>query len=248
MRAAPLLAVLLSSVALAQSEPAVPPPAPVEAPAVAPAPGAPAAEPQPKRRKLRVVDAGDEEQKTSLEEKAASGDTAAATALADTRPVRGKRKILVGAELAWNGLGGLGLTAAYHLLPQATVELAAGFGVAGWKGGVRARYNLLTGEATPFVGVGFIHAFGLGSTLPIPSGSGNASDVIVRDVSYVQAVGGLDYTSSGGFTFLATLGYAFRLNDPVEVVGPALDNGQRQTVGLLYGSGLVVGIALGYSF
>src|SRR5687768_11147304 len=72
-------------------------------------------------------------------------------------PIRAQKKLMVGAELGWNGLAGLGLNASYHVLPWLSVDAGVGLSSFRVKTGIRARANLLTSELTPFVAAGFLY-------------------------------------------------------------------------------------------
>lgn len=163
--------------------------------------------------------------------------------------VRATRRFGILAELGWNSLSGMGLNGTFHVIPNVSVDLGAGLSGEGWKTGLRARYNFLTGEFTPFVGAGMTAGWGTGgSTIEIIT-TGEPLVFTLGLMPYAQVVGGLDYTNSGGFTFLLTLGYAALVRNGVQIVsGGPPDNLQQAALNLAYGSGVSLGLALGYSF
>jgi len=115
--------------------------------------------------------------------------------------------------------------------------------------GVRARYNILKGEWTPFIGGGATYSPGTDGKTVEAASQGEKADIVVYDSTCLQAVGGLNYTGPEGFVFMATMGYSFLLNNPNtrRVSGPetaeAYDNIKRW-----YRGGVIVSAAGGYAF
>jgi hypothetical protein len=178
-------------------------------------------------------------------------------ALPDTRPllpIRAQRRLTLTGELGWNGLAGFGPVLTYHVHPHFSAELGGGFSLLGWKGGLRARYNLLTSALTPFVGVAFNGAMGLGrfTTDPANDPQGDPERepaTIDAGPSYLlQGVLGLDYIHRGGFTLVGCLGYSHMLSGGYKVLDGALTEDEEQAFDIAFEGGLVVSIALGYSF
>ena len=163
-------------------------------------------------------------------------------------PVRAQRKLMVGAELGWNSLAGVGVNASYHLLPRLSVDAGVGYSLVGAKLGARARVNLLTSEWTPFVAAGFLYGVGMGNReLSFPVG-GQTVALRVTGSPFLQFVGGVDYTDPTGFTFLFTAGYAALLRENL-VYSSGQDNAlATQTLNPIFHSGIAVAAALGYSF
>ncbi|HEX2736430.1 MAG TPA: hypothetical protein VHM70_32730 [Polyangiaceae bacterium] len=171
-------------------------------------------------------------------------------------PVREKQRWSLLAELGWNSLVGFGPELAFHVDPHFTLEGAAGVGSAGWKAGGRARYNVLTGNLTPFIGAGFSHMGGGTNTQyrfdddpdhnadPIEKG-----DVRVKASDYAQAVVGLDWIDRNGVNMVGTLGYSWLLekNNAQYISGNPTAADER-IVKNLYDGGLVISLAMGYSF
>ena len=174
----------------------------------------------------------------------------------DTRPkgpIRERRRLALSFETGWNGLSGFGLMVSYHIVPHFTVDLGTGLSLTGLKGGLRGRYNLLTGPVTPFVGAGILGSTGLGKV------SGDFGDkpnddptddvtIRVRPTVALQTVLGIDWTSEGGFTLLAAGGYAFVLNDNLDIIAGSPTKDERNTMDIIFGSGPVVAASVGYTF
>jgi len=176
-------------------------------------------------------------------------------------PIRARRRLALLGEVGWNGIAGFGPNLVFHADPHVSFDLGAGLSLLGWKVGLRGRYNLLTGPVTPFLGVGVMGAAGLGDS-PIPindNGNGNV-DVNGRDgqntvnikvlpSSFLQTVGGVDWTSAGGFTLLGTVGYAFLLShDPVKIISGTPTHDEQRAFDVLFRSSVVITAAVGYSF
>lgn len=185
---------------------------------------------------------------------------------ADTRPrpIRAQRKLALLGEVGWNGLAGFGVILTYYPEPHVGLDLAGGFSLLGWKGGIRARYNFLTDDFTPFLGVGFNAASGFGQVTSDPKkeDSKDPNDqpftIEVRPSYLLQTVVGFDVIRRGGFTMQAALGYAALLNhDNVQVIDgpihgpdgrPELTHEERIAVDVIFKGGPVVSFAFGSAF
>lgn len=176
-------------------------------------------------------------------------------------PIRARRRLALLGEVGWNGIAGFGPNLVFHADPHVSFDLGAGLSLLGWKVGLRGRYNVLTGPVTPFLGVGVMGAAGFGDS-PIPindNGNGNV-DVNRRDgqntvnikilpSAFLQTVGGVDWTSAGGFTLLGTVGYAFLLShDPVQIISGTPTHDEQRAFDVLFRSNVVITGAVGYSF
>ena len=150
-------------------------------------------------------------------------------------------------EVGWNGIAGFGPTLTFHATPHVSFDLGAGVSLTGWKLGLRSRYNLLKGPVTPFIGAGFMGTAGLGELLIEEE---NQPDVTIRvkPSAFIQAVAGVDWTSDRGFTLVGAVGYAFLLNDNLDLVAGIPTKDQRQAFDIIFGSGLVLTAGTGYSF
>ncbi len=166
------------------------------------------------------------------------------------RSIREQRRLAVLGELGWNGLAGFGPVIVFHVHPHVSFDLGAGLSLLGFKTGVRARYNFTTHPVTPFIGAGIVGAGGFGDNpTQFDDDTSNTFNFKVRPSAFVQTVAGVDWTSKSGFTLLGTGGYAFLVTrDPVEVVSGTPTHQQQREFDALFRSGVVLSIALGYSF
>lgn len=181
--------------------------------------------------------------------------TVTVVAVGQTRaaqPVRAERRLALLGELSWNGLAGFGPILTFHAYPRLSFDLGTGLAFVGWKLGVRARYNFLTSEFTPFVGAGFIVASGFDAPPQQDPGPGDDNpelNIKLRPSAFLQATVGLDYTDSDGFTFLGALGFAPLIShDNVEIVTGTPTPDEQRALNALFKSGVVISIAIGYSF
>jgi len=166
-------------------------------------------------------------------------------------PVRAERRLALLGELSWNGIAGFGPVLVFHAFPQLSVDLGAGLALVGWKFGLRARYNFLKSEVTPFVGLGFLAASGFDApSQDLTSENDNRElNIKLRPSAFLQATIGLDYTDSDGFTFLGALGYAWLVsNDNVVVVTGEPTPEEQRALDVIFGSSVVISIGIGYSF
>jgi len=172
------------------------------------------------------------------------------TAPREALPVRAERRLALMGELGWNTLSGFGPTLTFHAHPHLSFDLGAGISPEGFKLGLRPRYNLLSSEVTPFVGVGLIGASGIDSPSQDLSTDGSDSLTIkIRPCGFMQAVAGIDWTSPGGFTMLGALGYAWLLGgDNVQVLTGVPDAEQEEALDAVFRSGIVISLGIGYSF
>jgi hypothetical protein len=166
-------------------------------------------------------------------------------------PVRAERRLALMGELGWNTLSGFGPTLTFHAHPHLSFDLGAGLSPEGWKLGLRSRYNFLSSEVTPFVGVGLIGASGIDSPSQDLSSDGDNSElnIKVRPCGFLQTVVGVDWTSSGGFTLVGALGYAWLLGgDNVEVVTGVPSEEDERVFDAVFRSAIVISLGIGYSF
>ena len=165
-------------------------------------------------------------------------------------PVRADRRIALLGELGWNGLAGFGAIITYHVHPHLSVELGAGLAFVGGKLGLRTRYNFSKNPVTPFIGVGFMGATGFDA----PSRDLNAEDnselnIELKPAAFTQAVVGIDWTSPSGFTLVGALGYAWLVSgDNVVILTGEPTPEEEQGLDIVFGSGVVISTAIGYSF
>jgi hypothetical protein len=166
-------------------------------------------------------------------------------------PIRAERRLALLGEIGWNSLAGFGANLTYHAHPKLTFDLGVGIGLVGGKVGLRTRYNFLLSAVTPFVGVGVIGAGGFDApTSDIAMDDENTDlNVKVNPSAFMQGVAGIDWTSRGGFTLVGCLGYAWILTgDNVVVVTGEPTEEERNALRVIFGSSIVLSLAIGYSF
>ena len=167
------------------------------------------------------------------------------------RTIREQRRLALLGEIGWNGIAGFGPVIVFHVHPHVSFDLGAGLSLLGWKTGLRGRYNFTTRPVTPFIGAGIIGAAGFGDN-PIPiddNSGGNTVNIKVHPSAFIQAVGGVDWTSKSGFTLLGSGGYAFLISqDPVEITSGTPTRDQQRVFDAAFRSGVVASVAVGYSF
>jgi len=125
------------------------------------------------------------------------------------------------------------------------LDAGLGLGLAGLKTGLRLRANLLRSAWTPIVGAGIVYEAGAPSAHNYKS-RGESVRMKILGSPYAQLVGGVSYTGTDGFTFMATGGYAVLLRDNAKYVSgsrAAYDDVRRLVAG-----GPVVAVAFGYAF
>ncbi|HKO49161.1 MAG TPA: hypothetical protein VJV79_15620 [Polyangiaceae bacterium] len=171
-----------------------------------------------------------------------------------TGPVRAQRRLALLGEVGWNGIAGFGPNLTYRAHPNLSVDLGLGLSLLGWKVGLRGRYLLLKGPVTPFIGVGVMSAGGFGSE-PIEISDKNENpgriplNVKIKPSIWLQAVAGVDWVASNGFTLIGSAGWAAVLSDdPVQIVTGKPTPEEEKALNALFRSSIVATIALGYSF
>jgi hypothetical protein len=164
--------------------------------------------------------------------------------------VRAERRIALLAELGWNGLAGFGAIVSYHANPHLTFDLGAGLALVGGKIGFRTRYNFFEGEVTPIIGVGILGATGWDAPSQDLSDAENEElNIRLRPSAFVQAVVGIDWTTRGGFTLLGTVGHAWLVSkDNVIIITGEPTPEEQEALDIVFSSGAVVSVAIGYSF
>lgn len=171
-----------------------------------------------------------------------------------TGPIRAQRRLALTGEVGWNGIAGFGPNLTFRAHPNLSVDLGAGLSLVGWKVGLRARYLLLKGPVTPFLGVGVMAASGFGSE-PIELTNKNDEptreplNVKIRPSQWLQSVAGVDWVAKNGFTMIGSVGWAEVLSrDPVEVISGTPTHDEEQALNAVFRSSVVITVALGYSF
>lgn len=163
-------------------------------------------------------------------------------------PVRADHRFVLAGELGWNGLSGMGVNLMFRPIPLLSVDVGGGLSSVGWKGGARVRANILESEWTPTLGAGVIFGSGTsGRSFELTDGAKSVW-LHLSPAAFLQFVGGVEYSGRGGFTFLATAGYAVRLQDNVVIDSGVPTTIHKSAMDLAYGSGMVLSLAFGYAF
>lgn len=173
----------------------------------------------------------------------------------DSRPIRVRRPFSIAGELGWNGLTGLGAIFSYHPIPYLAFDAGLGLSITGGRIGIRARYNILTGEWTPFVGVGMSYAGGSADQHPELDVKSEKVKLDVLPSPFLQLAGGVNYTGTEGFVFTATTGYSLLLERPNTRFYEDADHPKTQAkldayneAKQIYQGGLIASVAFGYAF
>lgn len=257
------LVLLVGSRATAQPAP-VPPPAaePPPAPAPLPTPESPAisapAPPPAASSETLETPYEDTLPATPKAPPSAARKSEAPAFGADKRPlgpIRARRRLALLGELGWNGLAGFGAILTYHAHPHLAFDLGGGFSLTGWKAGARVRYNLLTSNMTPFIGIGGNATSGLGEFTSDPADREHKEPgavpftLDIKPSYFLQYVVGFDFLHHRGFNMLGALGYAQLLNDKnVILVDGELTHDEKQAVDFIFKGGIVISLAAGYAF
>jgi hypothetical protein len=144
-------------------------------------------------------------------------------------------------------LAGFGVNFSAHPIPYLAFDTGLGLSVAGWRLGARVRANFLTGQWTPILGAGVTYSAGSGGQEIEVESQGEKAKIEVFGSPYLQLVGGVNYTSNGGFVFMATTGYAILLRESNAKYVSGSTEAYKDIEPLLDG-GLVLSVAFGYAF
>ncbi|MDH5545386.1 MAG: hypothetical protein OEZ43_07330 [Gammaproteobacteria bacterium] len=175
----------------------------------------------------------------------------AGSALAEGEAFREKRSSGLSLELGWNGLVGFGPIFHKYISPYSVFDAGFGLSSVGWKGGLRYRQLFSKGQTTPFIGAGISYGTGTsGVVVSLPDSETNQTVDITMDASpFAQLVGGVEIATQGGFLTTLSIGYAQLLVDNnVNVVSGSPSQTMQQVMDLAYGSGIHIGLSLGYLF
>lgn len=165
----------------------------------------------------------------------------------DARPIRLRRPFIIGGELGWNGLAGLGVIFSYHPIPQLALDSGLGLSLTGWRIGGRVRYNFLTGDWTPFLGAGAAFASGYGDQAIDAQYGTDKAKMKVAPSPFAQVAGGVNYTGTEGFVFTAAAGYSFLLKDKNTTYVSGSTDAYNYVKGI-YDGGIILSVAFGYAF
>jgi hypothetical protein len=167
-------------------------------------------------------------------------------------PVPGAREqhpFVIGAQVGWNTLAGLGLAASWTATRHLAFDAGAGYVISVPKAGARLRWNLLTSDVTPFVAAGGFWSFGRSTPQTITEKDGDSFAFQVGPAGYAQAVAGVDVQDASRFTFRFELGWSKDLTHrDLRVLSGTPDATSWKEVRLLAGDGLVLGGSFGYAF
>ena len=260
---APLCALLWTAFARGQAPPPPPPPLPAPPEPLPPAPLPPVpvsggvtdvrppdtAEPPPVDQGPDTLPSLEEVEEVQPPPRPAAARAGRAAARRPRPPIRADRRIALTGELGWNGLAGFGAIVSYHANPHLTFDLGVGLAIVGGKLGLRARYNLLEGGVTPFLGVGFIGATGFDAPTRDLGSDDSELNIELKPSAFLQTVVGIDWTRDNGFTLISALGYATMLTrDNIVIVTGEPTEDEKKGLDIAFRSGIVISIAIGYSF
>ena len=175
-------------------------------------------------------------------------------------PTRTLRKNILGLELGWNSLTGLGLLYSRNIVPHFALDASAGVSLMrGGEFGLRGRYNILTGNLTPFIGLGFLYGTGwpnsIDKTTEVQEDGNkrNAVDYRVKvDRSpLAQGTVGLSWQNRQGFSLMGMLGWTQLLrasNVKIEDVEKVTDKSDKDALKMAISSGPTIALNIGYAF
>ena len=106
-------------------------------------------------------------------------------------------------------------------------------------------------QAQVFLFCARAYFFGSGSGTEILDAEDEGNEIKFRVLSsqFVQAIGGINWMTSGGFTLMAGAGWAWRTtNDPVSLIEGTPNTTQKDAFEVLLASGVVIELNVGYSF
>ena len=165
-------------------------------------------------------------------------------------PIRMTRSFGVSGNTGWNSLTGFGITIQNYFTPQIALDAGVGLSTLGVKFGGRVRYLFLTKNFSPFVSAGYIYGMGSNSNeLELEDTDGSLIRFVVEPSNFIQLSGGIEYVSNGGFFIMTGIGYALLLNDNIILSsGSTPSDEMKSFLNVLYGSGFVVEVSVGYIF
>jgi hypothetical protein len=160
--------------------------------------------------------------------------------------VRKARKFAIAGEIGWNSLSGLGANGTYNIIPQLSLDVGAGISEVGLKGGIRVRGNLLESEWTPVLGFGYLVGSGTGGNETTYKANGDEIRFKLHRSDYLQGVIGANYTSTEGFAFMVTAGYAWLLRENFVKVSGSDD--LANDIKPMFHGGVVIATSFGWAF
>jgi len=161
----------------------------------------------------------------------------------------------IGAEIGMNSLSSLvGINASLLTVPRWAFDAGLGLGMNGLRTGFRGRYFFSDAKFAPFAGL----------ALKQSSGTGGYSDVkVTKDkeetiyriksdpATFTDFSVGIDYKAHTGFNLIVSLGYSYSFtgkNWKADSIGPIPTDDAKTLFDFIYGSGLLLGVNLGWAF
>jgi hypothetical protein len=163
-------------------------------------------------------------------------------------PIRLTHGFGISGNTGWNGLTGVGITVQSYMNTHIGLDAGAGISSVGFKFAGRLRYLILEKNFTPMIGAGFIYGTGLPNQLIELDDSGTTITFILNKSPFVQIVGGFDFVASNGFFIMADMGYAILVSENIELISGTPTPDMQTAMDMVYGSGLVVEVSIGYIF
>ncbi len=163
--------------------------------------------------------------------------------------IREAHPLVLRVDIGWNTLAGLGLGASWAATPHLIAEVGAGFVLSGPKAGARVRWNLTTGDLTPFIAIGGIWSAGRGAPQTVNQGKDDEFSFHVGQAAYVQGTAGLDYQDGDRVSYRFEVGWAQALGHrDLHVVAGTPTKADWNEVRFISGGGPVLGGSVGYAF
>lgn len=179
---------------------------------------------------------------------------------------RAERQVAITTEGGWKTMVGTGLLGTYYITPQIAVDAGFGLSTQGLRTGVRGRYLFSDDNFSPIIGLGINISNGTFETnytqvVEPFEFDGQMYDGFTADVSLelrrtiaAQILTGIEYVADQGFVLGFTIGYRARLNDSWETEFMVDDftfdlaDNIINNLDRVYGSGISIGLNLGYAF
>ena len=163
------------------------------------------------------------------------------------------RQNAVMGEVGLNSLASLiGITCSYYFRPDMAIDLGYGKGEYGLRPGIRYRYLFYSEDFSPFLGAEFKYSFGGGQADEPVFGFSDTGGKLLRlkSAAFLDFCAGTDYQARNGFMFLGAFGWSFHLGGRSYEAAYTSDSQSLnyKADDLVFGSGPLVSVALGYAF
>lgn len=165
-------------------------------------------------------------------------------------PVRTLRKNILGLELGWNSLAGVGVQYTRNLHPLFSIDGGLGLSGRGAQIGVRGRYNMLKRNVTPFLGLGFMYGSGTPNEVELRSHN-NAVFYKVDRSPMAQGTVGVAWQTRHGMSLMGSAGWTQLLrnnNNNVLIKSGTPTKQQNDVLKAVSASGPTLALNVGYSF